>query len=564
MKLEFPKEDDQITRDMAHEELKRWLLLACARPGHCQYERQDNGRYTPGEKKHEFTAQDCAVRQQAEWPHTSETGRQRDTMIAAVGNFEVVQNRLHVALCDDTDTHLFFEKVEQHKIAEPFPQYIRDIITDIPNRTRIYVPQVFATHLRKHEQGLHDKIYMHDDKKKIKYWRMVSVGYRAWAWKRLLVKSIFFDALTKVVTRSSVLLSLLQHPVNDGDRTEIEQQNQLYRDMLADTKDTFGALELKKYKIEENLHLKKNQVVLTVFCKKQRPLKKKIPEAQRQVSCCENITQGNTSRYLLIDKRMHQALLTDKKQHPVKELDVLHYRSYIFLVSTDTKNSQNSVLSLKDKVYVKYPLQEVDSSEKNYFATCWDCRTYSCLKPEYLLSPDSIETIQILTDRANSEALFKKIKTNDNWPSTAHDDLEACKYICRDTTNKRAYFEEKLDPFIKHSTSSITENEQKFMYTLPDIFKRHNIVLDDYNSKLKVDEWNDLEFLKEFLRVDLTTKSKLMNKLRNSSKYIVTNSEERDKTKINVLDINDNFDEPFKEIMTTLRRRILPKPNEDT
>jgi hypothetical protein len=54
---------------------------------------------------------------------------------------------------------------------------------------------------------------------------MACVGYRAWAWKRLLVKRIFFDALTKVVTRSSVLLSLLQNPVDTDDRNAQKKQN---------------------------------------------------------------------------------------------------------------------------------------------------------------------------------------------------------------------------------------------------------------------------------------------------------------------------------------------------
>jgi hypothetical protein len=40
------------------------------------------------------------------------------------------------------------------------------------------------------------------------YWQMVCVGMRAWAWKTLMVKTKFFDALAKVMTRSSVQLSL--------------------------------------------------------------------------------------------------------------------------------------------------------------------------------------------------------------------------------------------------------------------------------------------------------------------------------------------------------------------
>jgi len=56
-------------------------------------------------------------------------------------------------------------------------------------RTLIYVPQVFASRLRR--ERIHDQVYSHDQS----LWRMVCVGYHAWAWKRMLVKSIFFDAL---------------------------------------------------------------------------------------------------------------------------------------------------------------------------------------------------------------------------------------------------------------------------------------------------------------------------------------------------------------------------------
>ncbi len=98
--------------------------------------------------------QDCTVRQQAEWPHASTTGRQRDTMIAGVSCFEVsAEHLLEVCLCDDADTYIFFETVEEPEHApEPFPQYIRDIITPIPNRTRIYVPQVFASLFARHRK----------------------------------------------------------------------------------------------------------------------------------------------------------------------------------------------------------------------------------------------------------------------------------------------------------------------------------------------------------------------------------------------------------------------------
>jgi hypothetical protein len=597
MLLVYPAEDDQISRDMADEELRRWLLLACARPGPCRYERQDDGRYTGGEKKHEFTAQDCTVRQQAEWPHESDTGRQRDTIIAAVASFEVLQNRLQVTLCDDADMHLFFETVEQPEHApESFPQYIKDIVTHVPNRTRIYVPQVFASHLRKEQQGLHDKIYEHDGK----YWRMVCVGYRAWAWKRLLVKSIFFDALTKVVTRSSVLLSLLQSPRHtDSEPEDLKNLNQLYQDMMADTKDTFGALELKTDKIRDNWKRKKMQVVLTVFRRenrvgsiKGRAIKFhdtiKVPAAQRQVEWCQyyrdNTPQQTTCRFLLIDKRMHKALLPNIQSHTVKDCDVLQYRSYLYLVSKDIQQLRHAVVSLQGKLYVKFPStyavlnsstgsvetgEVIHNFEKTHFATCWDCRRYSCLRPEYLLVPDSDTITHILLTNTPPEALYRNIAAPGNWRSTAHDDLDTCKYICRNT--RIDYFHARLFPFIEHSTSSITYANQATMYTLPDMFLLERDAHFDIPEMAKVDDWNDVKFISDIVdEEDVDEECKLWNKLRNSSKYIATEhtadpQDGNNRIVHKVLDTGDaSFAPPFTEIMATLRRRILPKTNEDS
>ena len=163
MRLEFPDENAQMQRSMEDEELKRWLLLTYDRPVHCQYAQADD-KYTPGHKQHEFKTQDTLVRQQAEFPHTSRTGRERDTMIAAVSCVGVnAEHRLEVSICDDPDSHMFFEKIEQAdgNPPVPFPEYIQDIITDIRERTLIYIPPVFARHLRK-DNNMHEQIYLHE------------------------------------------------------------------------------------------------------------------------------------------------------------------------------------------------------------------------------------------------------------------------------------------------------------------------------------------------------------------------------------------------------------------
>lgn len=588
MLLTYPEEEELLTRSMTQKELRRWLLLACARPGPCEYVREDDGRYTAGAKKHAFIMQDCAVRQEAEWPHASATGRQRDTMIATVSSFHVSEeHRLEVCLCDDDDTHVFFESVEEPKLAPPqFPPYIRDIITQIPNRKLIYVPRVFASHLRKTER-LHDKLYLHDGK----CWRMACVGYRAWAWKRLMIKSIFFDTLTKVVTRSSVLLSLLQDPDNDE-----KKQIKRYREMLKDTKDTFGTLTLKLDSLERNLDSKKIQNVLTIFRKKCRSGEVnrrridfyerdcKVSKAQRQVQWCQYYNahkpSEETCRFLSIDKRIHQALLPLLTPNVLKDDQVLQYKSYLFTRDT----SKDEIVSFKGNIYVKFPMTyavlksgvdyytgDVKLIEKEiYFATCWDCRTYSCLKPNYVHAADSADMIRILTTNAAPSSLFSKITVdNGKWPSTPHDDPEACKYIQLDTVNHRAYFLQKHTAFIEHSANAIRQRQQGYMFTLPDTFVEHELDTINLPGMDPKGEWNDVQFIENLNKASTDNdECKLWNNLRNSSRYIATKTtlDAKGKPVVDkVLDTGDaSFQNPLKEIMATIRRRILPKPNEDT
>jgi len=395
---------------------------------------------------------------------------------------------------------------------------------------------------------------------------------------------------------------LLQSPqYTRSEFDDIKNQNQLYQDMMADTKDTFGALELKTDKIRENLELKRMQVVLTVFRRKNRlgsiddrdiefHNTVKVPAAERQVEWCQyyhaNSVEQTTCRYLLIDKRMHKALLTGIQPHGVKDCDVLQYRSYLYLVSKDTEQLRHSVVSLQGKLYVKFPSTyavlncitgSVETGEVKYdfnnthFATCWDCRRYSCLRPEYLLVPDSDAIRHILLMNTPFDALSRNIVVPANWRPTPHDDLDACKYVCRDTSEDRDYFQKTLFPFIEHSTSSIRDFHQLRMYTLPDMFFLQAPSEDNMPHMAKVDDWNDVKFVDVIMaHPDFNEECKLWNKLRNSSRYIAmeTIDDPANANNVlvqNVLDTGDaSFNDPFKEIMATLRRRILPKTNEDS
>ncbi len=91
-----------------------------------------------------------------------QTGRERNTMIEAVSCVGVnAERRLEVSICDDPDSHIFFEKVAAPvNPALKFPDYITEIITEIGPRTLIYIPQVFTRHLRK-QHDIHEQIYTH-------------------------------------------------------------------------------------------------------------------------------------------------------------------------------------------------------------------------------------------------------------------------------------------------------------------------------------------------------------------------------------------------------------------
>jgi hypothetical protein len=59
-----------------------------------------------------------------------------------------ITDRLHVCVCDDENSAVFFEKIAagaHTQTAQDFPAYIQDIITDISYRCLIYVPPSVQT-----------------------------------------------------------------------------------------------------------------------------------------------------------------------------------------------------------------------------------------------------------------------------------------------------------------------------------------------------------------------------------------------------------------------------------
>jgi hypothetical protein len=109
------------------------------------------------------------------------------------------------------------------------------------------------------------------------------------------------------------------------------------------------------------------------------------------------------------------------------------------------------------------------------------------------------------------------------------------------------------------------------MYTLPDFYPASK-TRERLHGIDKVDEWTEDSVLDELYASLAPAKEKLMNKLRNSSRYITTDKtddpkhpgDDTKKIASKVLDTGpDNFEQPFETIISDIRRRIRQRPNDD-
>jgi len=89
---------------------------------------------------------------------------------------------------------------------------------------------------------------------------MVCVGTRAWAWKRLMTKSIFYNAFQKVMTRSSVQLSLYdaEVPASNFNLKTLLQRHNL-------TTPVFGDLQDKQEMLKANHKPKLTQLIFSEY-----------------------------------------------------------------------------------------------------------------------------------------------------------------------------------------------------------------------------------------------------------------------------------------------------------
>ena len=587
---------DTRQSSMTLKEQHQWILLMYARPAtgsFCVDVRHDDG---------------LVVQQPPERPCSD--ARRRDTMNLGVRSLQDGRCELQ----DVLDADLFFERVAPGtRSTVSFPEYVQDIIPPIANRTLVYVPAVFAIRMRQ-ENPLHDTVFEH----KGVHWRLRCVGYRAWAWKRLLVKCIFFDACTKLMTRATSLMSLHQplktfySGVDDRGMGVVSITSgftaffKTLKNMIDATKHTLGDLQFKKDRLgpldaskDYGLRQKILQVLLTVHKKKRtkrsingveikyRECKVGFLETQLQwvryvQTHAQELASLETTRFLKVHARAWQMLQASQSlEATVLEPDaVLVYGNYLHSVRKRT----DMAVKCQNSVYVKFPkthavLKDVhnvvqtglcDTTDVDaYFASLCDCRLYNALHPNVLRKAYTPANMQLLRAMGHNTV---QVQPSEKWHPAQDDREDTWTFIAKniagedpDKVDWRLPFKCAPRPLIKDSLT--TAANCLHMYTLPDLYTTdpdkiaacEAVQLD--SAGLLLDE----DFLTKLAAANDSGKLMLWNELRASTHFIQTaqvNPATKEKAK--VLEGTDGIsDAPLRERVAAIHAQLLPKTNGD-
>ena len=562
--LDLKKQKSTETKLISHnasmtsEEREKWMLLMYARPSAGKVDVQHDDGFV--------------VRQAAENPcnRQKETGRYRDTMMVGVWNAHSLDPNA-CEFFDVPDTDIFFEKVETKfetggLVPEfiYFPEYILDIIPKIPDRTLIYVPAVFATKLRTMGQ-IHDKWYKYEDS----FWRMSCVGYRAWAWKRLLVKCIFFDAWTKVMTRAMSLMALYK-PLKDSfcktddqkSAEDITQTLTFIQSMINSTKNALGEMLYKQNQFKLKLDssslslncYKTFQILLTVHKKKRLQNmvegevvnKKKISWLQVQLLWMKYVIVNMskmkslaTTRFLKLSACVSSKFNIDQSEI-THEQDVVVYGNYLHC----TKQIMQMYVKYQNNLFVKFPrthgvFERADNTllvgsldiqdEEFFFATLYDNRKYSVSLPSNRRTAYSNDDLTLLKTECCNLIEFETQKANDNWSLTynltAHDSDDTWAFVAlTSSTSSQHTYTALVKPFINDCVT--TDKQRLNMYTLPDLYTEKSNKVAKCRL-LQTQESSDLvnhQILMDLDKADsdLDKQVRLWNELRASTHFIET------------------------------------------
>jgi len=418
----FEKCDDENTvsdvhDEMTDEELRKWMLLAYARP--C----------VP--LKSEINV---SVTQESFVRNPSCKSEYED--IELHYQEETREGKRVLACCiHRMEEHVYFERYEKSYQSEErndFPLYVQALLPQHIDRKLIYVPKECAVILRKKKWPL---FFTHEVDGQVYKWRPVFTGLRTWCWKRLLVKMIFLHGFGKVLTRTKTLVSMYT------DKKDLKNKDirNILKESNEATLETFGNLSgkenwlPKEYKERHHKKLQNKQgVLLSLHTYKSRTYKH--PSSQticNTLECCkyttmqkqlkwmlyarENEAQLKTAmscRFMRIDRRLEDDQLTKNAYtiHPHEQFYV--YRDCLYFES----EKQHMIVNANNSYFVKFPTSfairacrnENDKSSMNifvcetkkdsltikFFLTVFDTRRYNWFKNINLDTKEDTEAIQ--------------------------------------------------------------------------------------------------------------------------------------------------------------------------
>jgi len=420
--VEFEKCDDANTvsdvhDEMTDEELRKWMLLAYARP--CVTLKSEINVSVTQESfvRNPSCKSEC---EDIELYYQEETREGKRVLVCCIHRVE---------------EHIYFERYEKSYQSEErndFPLYVQALLPQHIDRKLIYIPKECAVILRKKKWPL---FFTHEVDGQVYKWRPVFTGLRTWCWKRLLVKMIFLHSFGKVLTRTKTLVSLYT------DEKDLKNKDilKVLKKSNEATLETFGNLNSKEnwlpkeYKERHHKKLQKEQVVLLSLHKyKSRTYKDPYSQTIRNVlECCkyttmqkqlkwmlyatENMAHLKTAmscRFMRIDRRLEDDELTKNAYTIAPHEQFYVYRDCLYFES----EKQHMVVNANNSYFVKFPTSfairayrnENDKSSMNifvcetkndslkikFFLTAFDTRRYNWFKNTPLDTKEDTEVIQ--------------------------------------------------------------------------------------------------------------------------------------------------------------------------
>jgi hypothetical protein len=230
----------------------------------------------------------------------------------------------------------------------------------------------------------------------------------------------------------------------------------------------------------------------------------KIPNMTRQVKFARyfsdheyEIRQEKSNRFMLVDKRICTKLMeagmgaNTQYSQELEASQVLMYRSYLYTLKT----TSHMIVKFKNQTYIRFPQKyaiirgegdeyktgEIVLSDKNcMYGTCFDTRTYSCLRYKQRLKADSEDMMSLINTITKKEKVIPWSSTNDLTLS------EKCnKFIYTNKRNQTLFacpVESVIWADATDESQSLPIESQKHMYTLPDFFTKDSDKITKLNT----------------------------------------------------------------------------------